>query len=91
MLWVVVKLLIFSMLSLYIISLAVVFFYEIKLERLYQTKKRAIEDIEKMPVSMAVINAKIFKVEEDYKVLRQVLNKRQKFILSKMPHFFGEN
>lgn len=73
--------------GLYISALLKVVFYEFKMERVYREKKSAMERLKKMPISMAVAEAKAFKIEQDYRTMVGILHKRQKGILRKMPYF----
>jgi archaellum component FlaF (FlaF/FlaG flagellin family) len=73
--------------SLYLAGLLVVVAYEFRMEMVYKAKNEALQHIQSLPKSMAVIHAKTFKVEQDYKQKTKILDKRQKRILKKLPYF----
>lgn len=79
--------LIFILAALYLAGLLVVVIYEFRMEMIYRAKNEALQHIQNLPKSMAVIHAKTFKIEQDYKQKTKILNKRQKQILRKLPYF----
>lgn len=83
----IIKILIAMIAMAYVASLLRVVFYEFKMEKIYREKKSALEGLKGTRLSGAVIGAKAFKIEQDYKKMVGILDKRQRLLLRKMPYF----
>jgi hypothetical protein len=71
----------------YLIGILLAFIYEFRMQQIYKAKKRELEKIKNMRISIAAIYAKTFKVDQDYKKIIEILNRKQKEILKRMPFF----
>jgi len=85
MFWILLKGIALVMCVAYVGALLAIVVYESKLQQMYRAKKEALENIKKLPLSMAVVGAKTFKIEQDYRAYADVLYKRQREILKIVP------
>ena len=56
------------------------FFYELRVGKLYRQKQNAIRQTENLGKSMAVVKAKIFKIEMDYLAVAEIMEKKRRFV-----------
>jgi hypothetical protein len=71
----------------YVAGLMMVVIYECRMQQVYRAKKRALDDIHASSISAAVAYAKTFKIDQDYRKLSAMLDRRQREILKRMPYF----
>jgi len=85
MFWLLLKAILSIMCVSYVSALLAVVVYESKLQRMYRAKKDALEGIKKLPLSRAVVGARTFKIEQDYRAYTDIVYKRQREILKIVP------
>jgi hypothetical protein len=70
-----------AMIAVYLIGIAMVWFYELKRNALYHRMKEQVKLLETHRFSMAVMHAKTYKITEDYRRTASMLEGVQQFIL----------
>jgi uncharacterized transporter YbjL len=86
MLFIIIFFILGALIFAYTFGIVLVVLYEWQMQKIYKAKKKEMEKIKNMRVSMAAVYAKTFKVEQDYKKIIEILNRKQKEILKKLPY-----
>ena len=79
-----IKILLFVLGSAYISALLLAWRYESRKTNMYRMVLKRIEILKSLGLSMAVIHAKTFKIEEDYRKWIEMIENRQQFIFEKV-------
>lgn len=80
MILVIIKLILIGLILMHSAAMFFDFFCEMRASKLYRKKQDAIKEVETLGKSMAVIKAKIFKIEMDYLAVVEIIEKKRRFV-----------